>query len=240
MVNACKPNDTPYKLFRQNTNDLVKSIVEAQYKLKENKKISIFWEPKTDGFEFRTNLPAEQQFFIGNTRRPKSGEKMELAKLYDIIRSSYIQFNTCIEARVAAIYSDDIDVFLDDNRSASAEANIILWNKYFGEDVIKKWAQDGLITAKEGYTPRKDKETGYDYWQPVIYISKAEYNDLIGKLQPVMAAAEEGSEDRKPYIEAMKELIRTMYGDIGEKEMMSMDTKKVMALVAGLNVKSSP
>lgn len=232
------PNDTPYKLFRQNTNDLVKSIVEAQYKLKENKKISIYWEPKTDGFEFRTNLPAEQQFFIGNTRRPKSGEKMELAKLYDIIRSSYIQFNTCIEARVAAIYSDDIDVFLDDNRSASAEANIILWNKYFGEDVIKKWAQDGLITAKEGYTPRKDKETGYDYWQPVIYISKAEYNDLIGKLQPVMAAAEEGSEDRKPYIEAMKELIRTMYGDIGEKEMMSMDTKKVMALVAGLNVKS--
>ena len=234
------PNDTPYKLFRENTNELVKNIVEAQYEIKKssNAKIKIFWEPKSDGFEFKTNLPDEQQFFIGNTRRPKSGEKMELGKLYDIIRASYIQFNTCIEARVAAIYNDDIDVFQDDDRSAAAEANLILWNKYFGEDVIKKWAQDGLITAKEGYTPQKDKETGYDYWQPVIYISNAEYNDLIGKLQPVMAAADEGSEDRRPYVEAMKELIRTLYGNIEEKEMMSMDTRKVMALVAGLNVKS--
>lgn len=232
------PNDTPYKLFRENTNELVKKIVEAQYQLQRSKNIKIFWEPKADGFEFKTNLPDEQQFFIGNTRRPKSGEKMELAKLYDIIRASYIQFNTCIEARVAAIYRDDVDVFLDDDRSASAEANLILWNKYFGEDVIKKWAQDGLITAKEGYTPKKDKASGYDYWQPVIYISSAEYTDLMGKLQPVMAAAEEGSEDRRPFVEAMKELIRTLYGDIGEGEMMKKDTKEVMRLVAGLNVKS--
>jgi len=233
------PNDTPYKLFRQNTNDLVKNIVEAQYQLKKSKAIKINWEPKVDGFEFRTNVPIEQQFFIGNTRRPKSGEKMELAKLYDIIRSSYIQFNTCIEARVASIYINDIDVFINDSvRKASAEANLILWNKYYGEDVIKKWIADGLITAKEGYTPKKDKASGYDYWQPVIYISNAEYNDMMNKLQPVMAAAEEGSEDRKPYIEAMKELIRTLYGNVNEKELMSMDTKKVMALVAGLNVKS--
>lgn len=232
------PNDTPYKLFRENTNELVKKIVEAQYQLQKSKNIKIFWEPKSDGFEFKTNLPDEQQFFIGNTRRPKSGEKMELSKLYDIIRASYIQFNTCIEARVAAIYRDDVDVFLDDDRSASAEANLILWNKYFGEDVIKKWAQDGLITAKEGYTPKKDKASGYDYWQPVIYISSAEYTDLMGKLQPVMAAAEEGSEDRRPFVDAMKELIRTLYGDIGEGEMMRKNTKEVMALVAGLNVKS--
>lgn len=232
------PNETPYKLFRENTNGLVKKIVEAQYKLQESKNIKIFWEPKSDGFEFRTNLPDEQQFFIGNTRRPKSGEKMDLVKLYDIIRANYIQYNTCIEARVAAIYRDDVDVFLDDDRSASAEANLILWNKYFGEDVIKKWAQDGLITAKEGYTLKKDKESGYDYWQPVIYISNAEYNDLMTKLQPVMAAAEEGSEDRRPFIDAMKELIRTLYGNIDEKEMMGKNTKEVMALVAGLNVKS--
>ena len=53
-----------------------------------------------------------------------------------------------------------------------------------------------------------------------------------------MAAAEEGSEDRRPFIDAMKELIRTLYGNIDEKEMMGKNTKEVMALVAGLNVKS--
>lgn len=236
------PNDTPYKLFRENTNELVKKIIEAQYEIEKQKKkkdgIKIFWEPRANGFEFKTNLPDEQQFFIGNTRRPKSGEKMELATLYDVIRNSFIQFNKCVDYRVARIYVDDTDIFQDDERSASAEANLILWKKYYGEDVIKKWADDGLITAKDGYTPKKEKESGYDYWMPAIYISHAEYTDLMSKLQPVMAAAEEESEDRKPYIEAMKELIRTMYGDIDENEMMKKSTNEVMALVEGLNVKS--
>lgn len=235
------PNDTPYKLFRENTNGLVMKIVEAQYEIEKQKGkkngIKINWDPRADGFEFRTNLPNEQQFFIGNTRRPKSGEKMELSKLYDIIRSSYIQFNTCIEARVAAIYNgDEVEIFSNEERSASAEANKILWNKYFGEEVMEKWAKDGVITAKEGYTPKKDKDSGYDYWQPVIYISNAEFNDMMSKLQLVFAASEEGSEDRRPYVDAMKELIRLLYGDIDEGEMMRKDTKAVMALVAGLYV----
>lgn len=238
------PNETPYKLFRENTNGLVKRIVEAQYQLKDKDmdKIKIFWEPKSDGFEFKTNLPPEREFFIGNTRRPQSGEKMDLAKLYDIIRSTFIQFNTTVEARIAAIINpgqeDFDDIFLNEERSASAEANLILWNKYFGEDVVKKWAKNGLITAKEGYTPQKDKESGYDYWQPVIYISSSEFNDLMLKLQPVMEALKEESADRKPYTEAMKELIRTIYGNISEEEMMKKSTTEVMSLVAGLNVKS--
>ena len=94
------------------------------------------------------------------------------------------------------------------------------------------------VVATIGNTDKKDSKTGFDYWQPVIYISNAEYNDLIGKLQPIMDAAEESRVDRRPYLEAMKVLIRTLYGNIGEKDMMSMDTRKIMAHVAGLNVKS--
>ena len=51
-----------------------------------------------------------------------------------------------------------------------------------------------------------------------------------------MAAANTGN--RKPYVDAMKELTRSMIPDITPKEMDEKDVKEIMALVAGLNVKT--
>jgi hypothetical protein len=56
------------------------------------------------------------------------------------------------------------------------------------------------------------------------------------KLKPVMSAASTGN--RKPYVDAMKELVRSMIPDITPREMDEKDVKEIMALVSGLNVKS--
>ena len=93
------------------------------------------------------------------------------------------------------------------------------------------------LMAFYGSVDKKDSITGLDYWKPVILISQEELSEFINKLQSVMAAAIVSVENRKPYVEAMKELIRILYGDIGENEMMTMDTRNVMALVEGLVVK---
>ena len=50
-----------------------------------------------------------------------------------------------------------------------------------------------------------------------------------------MAAANAGSNDRKPYVNAIKALIRSMVPDITEREMDEKDVKEVMALISGLN-----
>lgn len=90
--------------------------------------------------------------------------------------------------------------------------------------------------AFQGYTDKKDPNKNLDYWQPIIYISSDEFQQLMEKLQPVMAAA--GTGNRKPYVDAMKELTRSMIPDITPAEMNNKDVKEIMALVAGLNVKT--
>ena len=55
------------------------------------------------------------------------------------------------------------------------------------------------------------------------------------KLQPVINTANTGN--RKPYVDAMKELVRSMIPDISPNEMDEKDVKEVMVLITGLNVK---
>ena len=95
---------------------------------------------------------------------------------------------------------------------------------------------DAMTRAYYGYTDKKDESTGFDYWLPVVLISSDEFAQLMEKLQPVMSAANKGN--RKPYVDAIKELTRSMIPDITPKEMNEKDVKEIMALVMGLNVKS--
>lgn len=77
---------------------------------------------------------------------------------------------------------------------------------------------------------------GHDYWQPIVYISDDEFQQLLERLKPVREAAAKG--DRKPYVTAIKALVRSMVPDITEAEMDAKDVKEIMNLVAGLNIKT--
>ena len=88
--------------------------------------------------------------------------------------------------------------------------------------------------AFEGYV---DKQMdGVNIWNSVIYISSDEFAQLMDKLRPLMSAANTG--DRKTYIEALKELTRSMIPNITPQEMDTKEIKEIMALAAGLKVKT--
>ena len=228
-----------YKLFRRQLNRLITESLNGQYRTSQVKGLETKWRDLEDGYEFTTNLPDERKFFIGNTRNAPNGEKMDVAKLYDMVKDSYIQFNTAINARVAAIlHSDELGMDDDESIGAAAIVNINFLEGVFGKDGLKKLREDNMVTAFEGYTKQKDDELGEDYWKPVIYISEDEFKDLMSNLQGVMTAVSSGSEDRRPYVNAMKTLVRTMIPDITEAQMQQKGNKEIMAMVAGLNVSS--
>ena len=231
-----------YKLFRRQLNRLISESLNGQYRTSQVKGLETKWRDLEDGYEFTTNLPDEQKFYIGNTRNAPNGEKMDVAKLYDIVKDSYIQFNTAIEARVAALLHSDEWIMYDDEtvteRTAAAQVNLDFLENAFGKEGLKKLREDNMLTAFEGYTKKTDDELGEDYWKPVIYISEDEFKDLMINLQGVMTAVRSGSEDRRPYINAMKTLVRTMIPDITEAQMQQKGNKEIMAMVAGLNVSS--
>ena len=231
-----------YKLFRRQLNKLISESLNGQYRTNQVKGLVTKWRDLEDGYEFSTNLPDEQKFYIGNTRNAPNGEKMNVAKLYDIVKDSYIQFNTAIEARVASLLHSDEWAMYDDEtvteRTAAATVNLNFLKDAFGEEGLKKLKEENMLTAFKGFTRQTDPELGESYWQPVIYISEDEFKDLMTNLQGVMAAVSSGSDDRRPYVTAMKTLVRTMIPDITEAQMQQKGNKEIMAMVAGLNVSS--
>lgn len=241
-----------YKLFRRQLNRIIGESLNGQYRTEEvntkskgGEQLVTKWRDLEDGYEFYTNLPDEQKFYIGNTRNAPNGEKMNVAKLYDIVKDSYIQFNTAISARKAALmHSDEWMMYEDETvteRTAAATVNLNFLKDVFGAEGLQKLRDDNMLTAFQGYTKQKDDELGEDYWQPVIYISEDEFSDLMSHLRKVIEDVRNNngdSDNREPYVNAMKALVRTMLPDITEAQMKKMGNQEIMKMVAGLNVSS--
>ena len=236
-----------YKLFRSQMGHIVRENLKLQYnveKLKQasdGERLKYGWQELPNGYEFKTSL-VDDICYIGNTRNAKNGEKMPLTELYDIVKDSYYQFNKVVAYRKSLIVrGDEIVMYADESvsdRTAAAQVRLDFITSVFDKETLAKVKDANMLMAFESYAKKVDAKSGYDFWRPVVYISDAEYNSMMKKLQPVMAAAEKSSTDRKPYINALKALIRVMVPDITENDMEKMSIPQVMLMVAGLPVTS--
>lgn len=236
-----------YKLFRSQMGHIVRENLKLQYnveKLKQTKDGETFkygWQELPNGYEFKTSL-VDDICYIGNTRNAKNGEKMPLTELYDIVKDSYIQFNGVVEYRKSLIEKGDNIIMIADesvsDRTAVAQMHVDFISRVFDKEDLAKVKEANMLMAFVGYVNKVDSKSSHDFWKPVIYISKDEFNAMMDKLQPVMAAAKKSSKNREPYINALKALIKVLVPDISENEMNNMSPTAVTTMVAGLPVTS--
>lgn len=230
-------NEQSFLLFRKQMMAIVRENTKAQYG-NPGANFKAGFKELVDGYDFHTNLPKNKNFYIGSTRNASLGKAMDVGKLYDLVKNSYINFDAAIQAQLGVIGNAD-DIIGETGEGGSVTENSIdieLLKKIFTPAQIAEIKKNNSLMAFQGYTDKKDPNKNLDYWQPIIYISSDEFQQLMEKLQPVMAAA--GTGNRKPYVDAMKELTRSMIPDITPAEMNNKDVKEIMALVAGLNVKT--
>ena len=230
-------NEQSFLLFRKQMMTIVRENTKSQYAALKNN-IKAGFKELADGYDFHTDLPKSKNFYIGSTRNASLGKAMDVGKLYDLVKNSYLQFNDAIQAQMGVIYNAE-EIIGETGEGGSVTDNSIdveLLKKTFTPAQIAEIKKNNSLMAFQGYTDKKDPNKNLDYWQPIIYISSDEFQQLMEKLQPVMAAT--GTGNRKPYVDAMKELTRSMIPDITPAEMDNKDVKEIMALVAGLNVKT--
>jgi hypothetical protein len=224
-------NEQSFFSFRKQMNAIVRGNMKAQYGKGK-------FDELADGYEYNAGVSKDQNFFIGSTRNAELGKQMDVAKLYDLVKNSYMQFDDAIQAQMAVVEKggDIIRETADAGVSTNSSMEMRLLEGIFTPAQIAEIKKSNSLMAFQGYTDKKDTNKSLDYWQPIVYISSDEFAQLMEKLQPVMSAATTGN--RKPYVDAMKELTRSMIPDITPKEMDEKDVKEIMALVSGLNVKT--
>lgn len=226
-------NEHAFLLFRKQMNDIVRANMEKQYSEldKGERGIKGGFKEIPHGYEFK--LQRETNFFMGSSHFAEQGKEMMAANLYELVKSRYEQFGTVIDLWMKTINEGDVTL-------SGASENVGYMERKFLESIftkeqIERIKKNSSLMACSGYTEKKDA-SGREYWKPVLYMSSDEFAALREKLKPVSDAAKRGGTDRRPYVNAIKALIRAQLPDLSEAELNNMSVEEIMTVIGGLNL----
>ncbi len=212
--------------FNDQMRTLIKNNVTCQYK-------AIGDKPKFnptkggDGYNFYSekNRSDESVLFAEFRYSKELGKALSPTEVTSYIDSGINKF-----AEISEKWADHFEEALGD-----IEFDPQFLEHYLGADGYQQWKKVKAISALEGYTRFKDPNN-QKYWNYILYLSGDELGGLINEMKLVYEAAKEGSGDRKPYINAMKAIIKSHLGQNDDKKIDNMDVEELQELLYGLNV----
>lgn len=229
-----------WQLFNSQMSKIIRQNMVDQYG-KRNISAKVKFKPNKLGYDI--NNGTDRQFFVGSMRFEDEGKDMDPNQLSKLIENNIRNFSEAIQVQIDALQGVTSDTGFaantsEDNSSVKFNEEFVI--SVIGEERYKKMKDRNVTMATTAYTPKQDK-SGRDYWKPIIFLSTAELDNLLERLAPVydQANAVKESNNRKPYIDAVKGLLRAMVPDITDAEMDEKGLADVMNMISGLNVTSN-
>lgn len=236
-----KSSEAAFGLFNTQLLKLMRSSVNKKFavlkKEAENAGESIenvgfsFAETK-DGYELvndeRNNL------FIATHCTPKMGQQMSADRLLTQIQTTFQYCAATVE------HGKDLHASVALNFQPSEKGSSITIDKAtiiqaYGKEWYEKLRQNRSLLTFKGYT-KKNHESGRSFYKPVVFMSSDELTALIERLSPVAENAVAVSNDREPYIKALKALVQAMSpADFTNERMEQMTYSEIMNTISGLN-----
>ena len=210
--------------FNDQMVELIKTNVHRQYvDQKDDANFSL--RQGGDGYNFKSKAWDKSTLFA-QIRYPKEfGKSLTAQEITNYVNNGINGFTN-----VAVDFDEHWEEALSD-----IEFDPAFLKKYLGESGYENWKKIKAISAYDGYTYRKDPE-GNDYWHYILYLSGDELRKLLDDLKPAYIAAKAQSDDRKPYVDAMRALIKAHYGQQDDKKFDTMDADELQKLIYGLDV----
>lgn len=221
-----------FELFNSQLLELMRRSLEIKYaKLHEGVKVQI--KENQDGYMLQNN--EKSILYVGSHCFPEYGNDVQIDKLASLMQYAMKTCSESVQYKIDIWTSLNAGGFKANRTNVNSEIDIDeQWLKSQLGDKYDKIKESNSLLAFKGFA-KKTHNSGRSFFKPVVFISSDELNELIERLAPVNAAAVVETNDREPYVNAMKALIRTMVPDITNEEINKKGYKEVMALVAGLN-----
>lgn len=227
-----------YGTFTNQLSKILKDNLERKYKILEQQGVKyptkVRMKVVDGGYVLENDVYSN--IYIGSIRFPKPEHQMGASELTDEMINSIDNLSKSIQNQINIIVR---------GTGGGWNATDVSVGMTYDEAFIRQVLGDkgnpgkGVVMSFKGYTPKVDPESKRDYYKPVLFISSDELKTLVMKLQPVADEANRPSQDRMPYINALKALIRSFVPDITAENMENMSQNEIMDIAAGLNEASS-
>lgn len=212
--------------FNEQMRTLIKKNVQRQYEAIGDEQ-NFVPTKGGDGHNFysKKNSSDESVLFAEIRYSKKFGEALSPAEVTSYIDNGINKF-----AEISEKWADHFEEALGD-----IEFDPQFLEHYLGPEGFQQWKKVKGISALEGYTKLKD-EDNQKYWKYILYFSGDELSVLINEMKEAYEAAKEGSGDRKPYINAMKAIIKSHLGQNDDEQIDKKSAEDLQELLYGLNV----
>lgn len=230
-------NELPWICFNEQMRTILKQNLEQQYRSLGDS-IKVKFQRCTDGYDLKPAFDIKRQFFIGSIRRPSPGVDMDPMELARMMEKNFGDFGAAVQDRIDVLVNARFSNsgLSDSQKEDGAKMDSAYLISRVGEETYKDLLKTKSLIALSGYT-KKVAPNGEDYWRPILFISKDEFTNLMESFSEVYNKAK--TDDRKPYVDAMKALVRSMLPDITNEEMDQKGTGEIMGLIVGLNERSA-
>lgn len=227
-------NITDWTLFNNQMVQIMRQTTQKRYDALVPGALKVRPKLLPDGYEMQNDL--DIAIYVGAHKYALNGTELSAENLTDLMIESISYCAQSVQDQKDRIVSYDPRRMGGSNDvvDATAKFNSALMKKLMGDD-FDKIATNTLISFR-GWVKKED-DTGRKLFKPVLFISDKEFQSLLERLAPVNAAAK--TNQREPYINAMKALIRSLVPDITNEELDRQGIDQTMKLVAGLNEKSN-
>ena len=136
--------------------------------------------------------------------------------LSNLIKNSIKEFDAAVDEQKAIIHTG-FNARTEDEMDKGDQFSQAYLESQFGKEGYETLKRTKTLCALNGFTPKKT-DSNQDYYKSVIFISIFEFQQMMEYFGKVYAAAR-NIQNRAPYIDAMKQLLRTMVPDMTPEQM---------------------
>ncbi len=241
-------NVVAYSSFNAQLTEMIrKSLLENYRAYNSAVKVKATATAARDGFDYHGDVTPEIYVCNHRTADPAvNNGKMDPAKLTENMTSSIGGFASAIQKQIdliiaagqkkpSAAPSGGFGPSNGTKQGGGLDISEDFLKKTLGEAYIKSLEETNALINFRGYAKRQD-ESGRDFYKSVIFISQEEFDDLLKRMAPVYETAKNSSaNDRAPYIEAMKAMVKSFAPGMTDADMAALDNTQITRLIGGLN-----
>lgn len=240
-------NSPAFGAFNSQLQYMMKQSQQGRYATLESMKGKpIIAKKEADGYTFVPDNTTGTTFFYASHKYVQSGD-MQASTLQDLMTNAFTYVQSTVQAgEDALVKASEIVQKHEEVKNSfgqgSSGGTVTTMDYDFlvarlGKEYVESLKKQNTTVSFKGFTPKAD-ESDRDYYKTVIFISQEEFNTLMIRLKDLYAVAQAKSNDRAPYVTAMKALIQGMIPGISDADMQKMDINEVMRLISGVNVQT--